>query len=46
MLRAANQRHNFIFEANVRCSLLRRETSGAGEFRLPWHSERYTVERL
>jgi inward rectifier potassium channel len=25
MLRAANRRHNFIFEANVRCSLLRRE---------------------
>jgi inward rectifier potassium channel len=25
MFRAANQRHNFVFEANVRCSVLRLE---------------------
>jgi inward rectifier potassium channel len=33
MVRAANQRHNFIFEANVRCSLLRRETIDGKEIR-------------
>jgi inward rectifier potassium channel len=33
MLRAANQRHNFIFEANVRCSLLRRETIDGKDIR-------------
>jgi len=33
LLRAANQRHNFIFEANVRCSLLRLETISGREIR-------------
>ncbi|HXY57104.1 MAG TPA: ion channel [Methylocystis sp.] len=33
LLRAANQRQNFIFEANVRCSLLRLETIEGGEMR-------------
>ncbi len=33
MLRAANQRHNFIFEAHVRCSLLRREKTNGREMR-------------